>query len=135
MTTTEYADSFTAAEGLKALPAGLRQALAPELQALGNSTIYFREWIDGQHHLRKITEAETLNGNTVTTTINITGINQPVHITLPPASQTFLFQGSGPVSGNSFNGDLGAKAVPAPPGFALSQDPNEHSGPPLEYPW
>jgi hypothetical protein len=31
--------------------------------------------------------------------------------------------------GNSLNGNLGAKVVPAPPGFALSQDPSEHSGP------
>jgi hypothetical protein len=129
VTTTEYAGSFTAAEGLKALPADLRQALAPELQALGNSPIYFREWIDGQHHLRKITEVETVNGNTVTTTINITAFNQAVHITLPPASQTHFLPGSGPVSGNSLNSDLGAKVVPAPPGFALSQDPSERSGP------
>lgn len=129
VTTTEYAGSLTAAAALKALPASFQQALAPELRALGNSPVSFREWVDGQHHLRKITEVETVNGDTVNTTINITGINQPVHITLPPASQTFLLQGSGPVSGNSFNGNLGAKLVPAPPGFALSQDPNEHSGP------
>ena len=30
----------------------------------------------------------TLNGNTISTTINITAINQPVSIMLPPASQT-----------------------------------------------
>jgi hypothetical protein len=129
VTTTEYAGSFTAAEGLKALPADLRQALAPGLQALGNSTIYFREWIDGQHHLRKITEVETVHGVTTNTTINITAINKAVHITPPPASQTYVLPGSGPVSGDSRNGDLGAKVVPAPPGFALSQDPGEHSGP------
>ena len=129
VSTTEYAGSLTAAEALRALPAGFRQAFAPALQALGNSTIYFREWVDGQHHLRKMTEVETLNGNTINTTINITAINQPVSITLPPASQTFLLQGSGPVSGNSLTSDLGAKLVPAPPGFALSQDPGEHSGP------
>ena len=129
VTTTDYVGSFTAADGLKALPAGLRQALAPELQALGTSTIHFSEWIDGQHHVRKLTEVETVNGTTVNTTINITAINQAVHIILPPASQTFIYQGSGSVSGNSFNGNLGAKVVPAPPGFALSQDPNEHSGP------
>ena len=40
-----------------------------------------------------------------------------------------LTASSGPVSGSSFNGNLGAKVVPAPPGFALSHDPNEHSGP------
>ena len=121
VTTTEYTGSFTAAEGLKALPASLRQALAPELQALGNSPVSFREWIDGQHHLRKMTETETVNGDTVNITINVTAINQPVHITLPPASQIFTLQGSGPVTGNSGSGGLGAKVVPAPPGFAPSQ--------------
>jgi hypothetical protein len=125
--TTEYAGSFSAADGLKALPASLRQALAPELQALGNSTIYFHEWIDGQHHLRKMTEVETLNGDTVNTTINITAINQPVHITLPPASQTFTLQGSGPASGNSGSSGLSAKVIPAPPGFALSQAADVHA--------
>jgi hypothetical protein len=129
VSTTEYAGSFTAAEGLKALPAGFRQALAPGLQALGNSTIYFHEWMDSQHHLRKMTEAETLNGDTINTTVNITAINQPVHITLPPASQIFTLQGSGPVSGNSGSGGLGAKVVPAPPGFALSQAAGVHNGP------
>jgi hypothetical protein len=121
VTTTEYTGSFTAAAALKALPASLRQALAPELQALGNSPVSFREWVDSQHHLRKMTETETVNGDTVNITINVTAINQPVHITPPPASQTFTLQGSGPVSGNSGSGGLSAKVVPAPPGFAPSQ--------------
>lgn len=120
VTTTEYTGSLTAAAALKALPASLRQALAPELQALGNTPVAFREWVDGHHHLRKLTEVETVNGDTVHVTINITAINQPVRIMLPPASQTFLIQGSGPVSGNSGSG-LSEKVVPAPPGFALSQ--------------
>ena len=129
VTTSEYTGSVTAAAALKGLPASSRQALAPLLQALGNSPVHFREWVDGNRHLRKMAEVETVNGETVNTTINITAINQPVRITLPPASQTFFFPGSGPGSGYSFNGDLGTKVVPAPAGFALSQDPNEHSGP------
>ena len=126
--TTEYAGSFTASDALKALPASLRKALASGLQALGNSTVDFREWIDGQHYLRKVTEIETVNGDSVTTTVNLTAINQPVSITLPPASQTSSLGGSA-VSGQPSNGDLAAKMVAAPPGFALSQDPGEHSGP------
>ena len=86
--TTEYAGSFKASAGLKKLPAGYRKILSSELQALGGSTISFHVWIDGQKHVRKIVETETLNGETVNTTANITGINQPVHITVPPASQT-----------------------------------------------
>jgi hypothetical protein len=86
--TTEYAGSVRAAEALKTLPASFRKAMAPELQVLGNGTISFHVWIDGQHHTRKITDVETVNGETINTTVNITAINQPVQIALPPASQT-----------------------------------------------
>ena len=86
--TTEYAGSVHAAEALKAMPASFRKAMAPELQVLGNGTISFHVWIDGQHHTRKIADVETVNGETISTTVNITAINQPVHITIPPASQT-----------------------------------------------
>lgn len=92
--TTEYAGSFKAPDALKVLPASLRSILAPALKLLGDSTITFHEWIDGQHHTRKLTEVETINGNTVYTTINITSINQPVSITPPPASQTVTVPGS-----------------------------------------
>jgi LppX_LprAFG lipoprotein len=85
---TEYAGSVRAAEALKSLPASFRKAMAPELQVLGNGTINFHVWIDGQHHTRQITDVETVNGETISTTVNITAINQPVQITLPPASQT-----------------------------------------------
>ena len=129
VSTTDYAGSFIAADGLKALPADFREALAPELQALGNSTVYFHEWIDGQDRLRKMTAVETLNGDTVNTTINITAINQPVSITLPPASQTFTLQGGRPASAKSGNGGLGGKVVPAPPGFAPSQAAAVPNGP------
>jgi hypothetical protein len=86
--TTEYAGSFEASAGLKALPAGFRKVLSTELRALGTSTISFHVWIDGQKHVRKIVQTESVDGETVNTTVNITDINQPVHITVPPASQT-----------------------------------------------
>jgi hypothetical protein len=86
--TTEYAGSVRAAEALKSLPASFRKAMAPELQVLGNGTISFHIWIDGQQHTRKITDVGTVNGETIDTTVNITAINQPVHVTIPPASQT-----------------------------------------------
>ena len=128
VSTTQYAGSFTAADGLKALPASLRHALAPALQAMGNSTIHFREWVDGQHHLRKLAEVETVNGDTVDTAINVTAINQPVSITLPAAGQTYILPGS-PVSGPSGSGGLGARIVPAPAGFVLAQASGTHNGP------
>ena len=89
VTTTEYAGSFTVAAALKTLAASATQALAPELQLRGNSPVYFHMWVDGQHRIRKIAEAETLNGHSVNITATVTAINQPVRITMPPASQTF----------------------------------------------
>lgn len=86
--TTEYAGSIRAAEALKAMPASFRKAMAPELQVLGNGTISFHVWIDGQHHTRRIADVETVNGETINTTVNITAVNQSVQITIPPASQT-----------------------------------------------
>ena len=46
--------------------------------------------------------------------------------TLSAASTT---QGSSPVNGTPGNGGLGAKVVPAPSGFTLSQSPDVHNGP------
>jgi hypothetical protein len=86
--TTEYAGSVRAHEALKSMPASFRKIMAPELQVLGNGLISFRIWIDGQHHARRIADVETVKGETISTTVNITAINQPVQITVPPASQT-----------------------------------------------
>ncbi len=92
--TTEYAGSFQSAELAKVLAPALRKVLAPVLQALGKSTVNFHVWVDGQHHPRKETEVETVNGLSISTAVTIRLINQPVQITLPPASQTFTPPGS-----------------------------------------
>jgi hypothetical protein len=84
---TEYDGSFRASDGLKSLTPAVRKIVGPQLQTLGDGVISFREWIDGQHHVRRMIENEKVKGNTVTTMMNITAINQPVQITLPSASQ------------------------------------------------
>lgn len=92
--TTEYAGSFRASDGLNALPASVRKVIGPQLKTLGDSVISFREWIDSQHQVRQVIENETVKGHAVTTTMNVTGINQPVTITLPPASQVTAAPGA-----------------------------------------
>jgi hypothetical protein len=92
--TTEYAGSFQAAQLAKALAPSAQKALGPALQALGNSTVDFDIWVDSQENPRKVTEVDSVNGTTITTAVTITGINQPVQITLPPASQTYTQPGS-----------------------------------------
>lgn len=91
--TTEYAGSFQAAELAKVLAPSLRKALGPALQALGTSIVNFHIWIDGQHQVRKETEVESVSGLTINTIVTITAINQPVHIAIPLASQTYNLPG------------------------------------------
>jgi hypothetical protein len=88
VSTIESAGSFPATEATKVLPAAFRKVLGPALHALGNSVVSFHVWVDGQHHIRKMVETETVNAETINTTVTISAINQPVHIAIPPASQT-----------------------------------------------
>jgi len=49
--------------------------------------------------------------------------------TSPTASAASTTPGSSPINGSSGTGGLGAKVVPAPSGFTLSQSPDVHNGP------
>ncbi len=86
--TTEYVGSLKADQALKALPANFRKALSSDLSVLGNAPIDFHVWIDGQNHVRKMIEVVTVKGVTLNTTVDITSLNKPVNITVPPAGQT-----------------------------------------------
>jgi hypothetical protein len=93
--TTEYAGSYRADQVLQALSADDRKKveLDPLLKVAGSGPVYFREWIDGHRHLRKLVEVNTSKGTTTTSTDYFTAFNQPVHVTLPPASQTLAVFG------------------------------------------
>ena len=84
--TARYTGSYSASSARAALSPGLRRLMGPGLNALTGDVV-FTVWIDRQHHVRRMVEVEHVNGATVNSTINITAINQPVHITRPPASQ------------------------------------------------
>jgi hypothetical protein len=89
VSTTHYAGSFTASAALAAVPPGLRKDAAPFLKLItGDSR--FNAWIDAQHVARRITESYTVMGETANVTVNVTSVNQPVHIALPPASRVTL---------------------------------------------
>jgi hypothetical protein len=84
--TTRYTGSYSAASARAALSPSQRKLLGSQLNSL-TGDVLFTVWIDGQHHVRRVIETEHVGGSTVNTTINITAIDQPVHITLPPANQ------------------------------------------------
>lgn len=88
--TTEYAGSFRASAALKALaaralPASLRTVLRSRLTDMEDTVVSFHEWLDDQHNVRRAVEVET-GGYVTVTTINVTAINRPIRIALPPAS-------------------------------------------------
>jgi hypothetical protein len=84
--TTRYDGTITPSAVLPHLPAGLRKLLSPMLSQI-QGRLQVSYWIDAQHLIRKVSEVETVGGQHVTTTIVYTAINQPVHISVPPASQ------------------------------------------------
>ena len=84
--TTRYSGSYSASSARAALSPGLRKLMSPGLNAV-TGEVQFTVWIDGQHHVRRMVEVEHVNGATVSSTMDITAINQPVRITTPPASQ------------------------------------------------
>jgi hypothetical protein len=92
--TTHYTGSFTPSAAVSALSPSLRGAVRPMLSVL-TGDIRFNAWIDAQHQVRRVIEAETVGGQPVTVTMNVTAINQPVHIAPPAASQVALLPKSG----------------------------------------
>jgi hypothetical protein len=85
--TTRYTGTFKPSAATAALPPSLRKLMAPQLK-LVQGDVKFTIWIDGQHHARQMVESETLTtGQTVVTTLNVTAINQPVNVSVPPANQ------------------------------------------------
>ena len=92
--TTDYTGSFTSSAAVSALSSSVRQSVRPMLSVLSGD-IRFNAWIDAQHQVRSLTETETVSGEPVYVTINVTAINQPVHISVPAASQVVTLPRSG----------------------------------------
>ena len=87
VSTTHYTGSYPVSAGLAKLPASVRAKEQKALRTLGVKTVHFNVWIDGQHLTRKIIATETGGAETLKVTMQVTSINQPVSVTLPPASQ------------------------------------------------
>jgi hypothetical protein len=84
---TEYTGTIDLDKAAAALSGSSKSQLQQAIKTAGLSTATFTVWIDGQHVTRKSVVHET--GKTVaeTVTTTITGINQPVSITVPAAGQ------------------------------------------------
>jgi hypothetical protein len=88
---TEYTGSYSLATSLDKLPASVRNSASSAFKQAGldSGDASFTVWIDAQNIVRQETteiSSSTFNENV---TFTVTGVNQPVAITAPPASQVF----------------------------------------------
>jgi hypothetical protein len=92
---TEYTGTINLAKAAASMTGSSRSTLEQQIKAAGLTTATFTVWVDGQHVARKavINEDGKTFKETVTTTI--TTVNQPVNISVPPASQTTPVPASG----------------------------------------
>ncbi len=98
VSTTEYSGTVSPSAALSALSPSLSKELAPELKIISGD-ISWSAWIDSQHMVRKLTENETIEGEPANVTVDVTSINQPVTVAVPPANQTYLLPASALSSG------------------------------------
>lgn len=85
--TTEYTGTYPISAGLAKLPAANRSKIASQLQQMGLTTEQFTVWLDNQQQVRKVVTTAKGTSESVTSTLVVTSVNQPVVVTVPPASQ------------------------------------------------
>ncbi len=85
--TTEYAGTYLPADALAQLSPKLRKLMGPTLRAIGPNAVQFEVWLDANHLVRKAEDLDNVHGQVVRTVLDVTSINKPVHIKLPPSSQ------------------------------------------------
>jgi hypothetical protein len=85
--TTEYAGSYPASAAFAQVPSSFQSNLRKQAQSIGLRDVQFRVWIDGQNLPRKIIAVERGTSTQITVTALIPSINQPVHVTYPPAGE------------------------------------------------
>ncbi len=83
VSTTEYVGTYSPQDALAQLSPSLRKLMGPALKAIGPNPVQFEVWIDGQHMVRQAQDTDNVRGQIITTNLEVTSINKPVHVTLP----------------------------------------------------
>lgn len=85
---TEYTGTLPLDKALSYLSGNAKSGLQQLIAASGLTTEKFTIWVDGEHVLRKA--IITMDGKAVTENVSmtVTSVNQPVAVTVPPASET-----------------------------------------------
>ena len=104
---TRYSGTIPVQRGLSRLNSQQRAQLQQMLSSMGISTVSFTAGVDQQHQIRQLTEQMNGTSERMLTTVTVTGLNQPVSIQAPPASQVGKLPASAPSSGSSSGGSAG----------------------------
>lgn len=96
--TTQYSATYNPSAVLAGLSPALRRQLGPQLRSI-HGKVHTDIWIDARHRVRRITETGHVAGEDLVTTITYSDYNQPVSITVPPASQVQPLSGLGQLGG------------------------------------
>jgi hypothetical protein len=92
--TAHYIGYYIPSKAVAALPAALRDQLTPVPESM-KGRVDFNIWIGPAQQIMKLSEVQTVGTASVTTTIVFSDFNQPVHITVPHASQVASMPKSG----------------------------------------
>lgn len=97
---TEYTGSYPVPAAAARLPASTRAIVERDLTKAGISSVSFDVWLDGQQQTRKLIVTDHGGKESLTITMVVTSVNQPVTISLPPAAQTATLSLGSLLSGN-----------------------------------
>lgn len=84
---TEYSGSYAMSAALKRLPASLRSQVEQQTVKAGITSVSFNAWLDDQQQIRKLILVEHGSQESLTITMLVTSINQPVSIQFPPSAE------------------------------------------------
>jgi hypothetical protein len=97
---TEYSGSYSMQAALNQLHGVSTAQLGQQLASDGITTASFKVWLDDQQQVRKLIVTEHGSKLSVTLTMVVTSINQPVIVQLPQASEVSVIPDSELQSGS-----------------------------------
>lgn len=91
---TRYSGVIPVQAAISKLTPKLQSMARKQFSTLGISTLSFTAGVDGQHQIRQLDDQAKGTAAQMVTSFTVTGLNQPVSITAPPASQVNVLSAS-----------------------------------------
>jgi len=109
---TRYSGVIPVQRGLSRLTPQLRNQAQRKLSSMGITTVSFIAALDQQHRIRQLQEWMNGTAERMVTTVSVTGLDQPVSIEPPPASQVGQIPVGPPSSGSGSAPSAGSASSP-----------------------